>query len=68
MTNTIKKRIPLSEALDETGIKKKVISERLGFSPTHYSSFVRNTKQLKPAQVDEILKMTGLTIDQIEWN
>lgn len=62
------KKPTLAEALEATGLKKKVISEKLGFTPTHYSEFVRTTKQLKPFQIEAILEMTGLTFNQIEWN
>ena len=61
-------KIKLSLALEKTGLKKKEIAKRLGFAPTYYSKFINKTKKRTPSQIEEILKMTGLNFEDVDWN
>lgn len=58
-------KISLSQALDNTGFKKKYISEQLGFNNTYYQRFLsRGTVSRPQATVIELL--TGIKIENID--
>lgn len=61
----MEERTSLAEALENTGMKKKFISERLGITPQYYSMFIKR-KTINRAQATVISMLTGMSIDEID--
>lgn len=62
------KRIPVSKAIDESGLKKNYIAKKLGVSSGYFSEFISKPDKLSIKQVTILCKLLGKKIDDIDWN
>ena len=58
-------RLSLAEALENTGLKKKFMAEKIGITTQYYSVFVKR-RSINRAQATVIEMLTGLNIEDID--
>lgn len=52
---------PLDELLDETGLKKKVIAERMGVDYSVFYKWRKNPKSISAIELGELSEATGIS-------
>lgn len=62
------KRIPVKKAIDDSGLKKSYIANKLGISIGYFSEFISKPDKLSIKQVTILCKLLNKSIDEIDWN
>ena len=62
------KRIPVKEAIEESGYKKSYIAKELGVSIGYFAEFISKPDKLSINQVTKLCRLLGKKIDEIDWN
>lgn len=63
----MQKRIPVSEALDGTGLKKRYIAEKLGVTPQWLSSYLSNPHEISIENALVISELTGKKLSELDF-
>lgn len=61
-------RIPIKKAIDDSGLKKSYIAEKIGVSAGYYAEFISKPNKLTIEQVNILCKLLGKEINEIDWN
>ena len=61
-------RIPIKKAIDESGLKKSYIAEKLGVSAGYFAEFISKPDKLTIKQVNILCNLLGKEINDIDWN
>ena len=60
-------RIPINQALEETGLKKKFIAEKLGINPNYLKQYLSNARNISIENAAIICELTGKKINQLDF-
>lgn len=61
------RNIKIDKAIEESGLKKKFICEKLGIAPAYYSSFMENPEKMSYAQAIILCNLLGLSINEVDF-
>lgn len=63
----MQKRISVSEALDQTGLKKKYIADKLGVSPQWLPTYLSKPKEISVENATIICELTGKKMCELDF-
>lgn len=64
----MQKRIPVDTALNETGLKKKYIAEKLGVTPGYLNVYLANPEEISIKNAAIICELTGKSMSELDFN
>lgn len=64
----MQKRIPVDVALENTGLKKKYIAEKLGVTPGYLNVYLANPQEISIKNAAIICELTGKQMSELDFN
>lgn len=61
-------RLPIKKAIDDSGLKKSYIADKLGVSAGYFAEFISKPHKLTIQQVNILCDLLGKEINDIDWN
>lgn len=60
-------RIPIEQAINEAGLKKKYVAAQLGISETYINAYLQNAKEISVKNASILCKLTGKTMNELDF-
>lgn len=61
------KRIPVAEALENSGYKKAYIAKKLNISPAYYCFFIKHPEKISVQQAEIVCDLTGKNMCELDF-
>ena len=63
----MEKRVSIEEAINNAGLKKSFVAEKLGITSTYLSSYLKNPEKISIEKATIICELTGKKMSEIDF-